>query len=211
MKPITVLLVDDHELVMDGIESILNESPNIQVVAKAASVSLAEMLIRQHQPDLVLTDISMGERSGLLLTQQITQQFPWIRVLVLSMHSDVEYIASLIKAGAVGYLLKNVKQGELFMAIEAVMDGRQYIQQSIADQYARARQLKEEVQQKKVLTPREIEIIRLIAQEVSTIEISRQLFLSELTVETHRKNIYRKTGVKTIVGLMNYAREQGLL
>lgn len=196
---------------MDGMESILNEAPHIQVVGKASSAAAAEALVENLGPDLVLTDISMGEVSGLDLTRRLAQAHPLVKVLVLSMHDEVQHIASLLDAGAMGYLLKNVKQEELFAAIEHVMAGRQYIQRSIAGHYARARQRQEDAQKQSLLSPREIEIIRLIARELTTAEISRQLFLSEHTVETHRKNIARKTGVKTVVGLLNYARERGLL
>ena len=192
-------------------ESILNEAPHIQVVGKASSAAAAEALVENLGPDLVLTDISMGEVSGLDLTRRLAQAHPLVKVLVLSMHDEVQHIASLLDAGAMGYLLKNVKQEELFAAIEHVMAGRQYIQRSIAGHYARARQRQEDAQKQSLLSPREIEIIRLIARELTTAEISRQLFLSEHTVETHRKNIARKTGVKTVVGLLNYARERGLL
>lgn len=210
MKNINVILVDDHDILMDGIESILKEAPYIQVVGKAASVTLAEDLIQKKQPELVITDINMGEESGLELTKHVIHKFPHIKVLVLSMHEDVQHISSMLDAGALGYLLKNVKQSELFIAIENIMAGRQYIQQSIAKNYARARHSQLEARKQSLLTPRELEISRLIVNEFTTAEISKQLFLSEHTVETHRKNIWRKTGVKSVIGLLNYVREQGL-
>jgi DNA-binding NarL/FixJ family response regulator len=108
-------------------------------------------------------------------------------------------------------LLKNVKQDELLLAIDNVMAGKQYIQQSIATLYARARQQQHIAEKQSTLSPREIEIIKLITQALTTAEISKKLFLSEHTVDTHRKNIGRKTGAKTAVALLNYAREQGIL
>lgn len=211
MQKIQILLVDDHDIVLDGIASILKNAPHVEVVGKASSATAAEVLVRQLQPDLVLTDISMGEVSGLELTKHIKQQFPAIRVMVLSMHDNVHHISSLLEAGATGYLLKNVKQEELFDAIHSVMAGQRYIQQSLWENYIRARHQLEAVQKQNVLTPRELEIIRLIAQERTTAEISRQLYLSEKTVETHRKNIGRKTGAKTAISLLKYAREHGLI
>ena len=208
---IRILLVDDHDIVMDGIASLLSEAPHLQVVGKASSACAAETLIGQLHPDLVLTDISLGEISGLELTRKIVQQHPGTKVMVLTMHDGAQYISSLFEAGALGYLLKNVRQEELFAAIEQVMAGRQYLQQSIAPAYARAMRAQQQAEKQSPLSPREIEIIRLIARELTTAEISRQLFLSEHTIETHRKNIIRKTGVKSVIGLMNYAREQGLL
>lgn len=208
---IRILLVDDHDIVMDGIASIISEAPHLQVVGKASSAPVAEQLVAQLQPDLVLTDISLGEVSGLQLTRNIVQAFPAVKIIVLTMHDGVQYISSLLDAGALGYLLKNVRQEELFTAIEQVMAGRQYLQQSIAGVYARNIRAQQQAEKHSSLSPREIEIIRLIALEFTTAEISRQLFLSEHTIETHRKNIIRKTGVKSVIGLMNYAREQGLL
>ncbi len=208
---IRILLVDDHDIVMDGIASILGDAPNLQVVGKASSAAAALKEVQQLQPDLVLTDISLGEVTGLELTRQVVQTAPLTKVMVLTMHDEPHYISSLFEAGALGYLLKNVRQEELFTAIEEVMGGRQYLQQSIAPHYARSMRAQQDAEQQSPLSPREIEIIRLIAQELTTAEISRQLFLSEHTIETHRKNIIRKTGVKSVIGLMNYARERGLL
>ncbi|HYH15794.1 MAG TPA: response regulator transcription factor [Flavisolibacter sp.] len=211
METVKIILVDDHDILMDGIESILKGDPYCQVVGKASSAEIAEHLIQQLRPDLVLTDISLGEVSGLELTKRIKAQFPALQVMILTMHDSVQQISSLLEAGAKGYLLKSIKQDELFLAIRTVMADQQYIQQSLIESYTRARQQLQKAEKQSVLTPREIEIIRLIAKEHTTAEISRQLFLSEHTVETHRKNITRKTGAKTVIGLVNYAKEQGLL
>lgn len=196
---------------MDGIASLLSEAPHLQVVGKASSADKAEELIGRLAPDLVLTDISLGEISGLELTERIVRKFPATRVVVLTMHDDVQHITALLKAGAQGYLLKNVRQEELLLAIKQVVSGQQYLQQSIAGRYVRSLRLQQEAARQSSLSPREIEIIRLIARELTTTQISRALFLSEHTVETHRKNIIRKTGAKSIIGLVNYARQQGLL
>jgi DNA-binding NarL/FixJ family response regulator len=211
VNPIKVLLVDDHDIVMDGIASLLSEAPDLQVVGKASSAARAEELLHQLAPDLVLTDISLGETTGLALTRYITGKFPAIKVMVLTMHEDVHYITALLEAGALGYLLKNVRQDEMLLAIKQVMAGQPYLQQSLAGRYARSLRQQQDAARQSPLSPREIEIVRLIAREFTTSQISRELFLSAHTVETHRKNIIRKTGVKSIIGLMNYARQQGLL
>jgi len=208
---IHIILVDDHDILLDGIASILQQAANLRVVGKASSARVAETMIQQLQPDLVITDISMGEVSGLELTKRIRQQFPLVKVMVLSMHDSVQHIYSLLEAGASGYLLKNVKQEELLSAIQLVMAGQRYIQKSLVEGYLRARKQLETADKQNVLTPREIEIIQLIAQERTTAEISRQLYLSEKTVETHRKNIGRKTGAKTAISLLKYAREHGII
>lgn len=204
-------MVDDHDILMDGIESILNEDERLAVAGKASSAAIAKELIEKHHPHLIFTDISMGEVSGLELTKFITAEYPLIKVIVLSMHDNEQHISSMLEAGATGYLLKNIKKEELFSAIENVMSGNRYIQQSLAGQYFRACQLRKEGEKESRLSPREIEIIHLIAQGQTTAAISRKLFLSEKTIETHRKNIGRKTGAKTIVSLLNYMKEHGLL
>ena len=211
MEKIKIILVDDHDIVMDGIASLLCDAPHLKVVGKASSGIAAETMVKQLHPDIIITDVSMGEVWGLELTKRIASKFPLVKVIVLTMHDSVRYISSLLEAGAHGYLLKSVRQDELFAAINQVWKGHQYIQQSLAASYVRALGALEAAQKKSKLSPREIEIIRLIVEEKTTAEISRELFLSEHTVETHRKNIGRKTGVKTPIGLINYAREHGLL
>lgn len=211
MERIKLLLVDDHDIVLDGIASLLNDIPHVQVVCKATSGALAKTLVQKHRPDLVFTDISMGDVSGLELTRFILQYDPTIRVIVLTMHESVQHVASLLDAGAMGYLLKNVRQEELLTAISSVMAGNQYIQHSIANEFNRFIRQKQVAEKQSPLSPREIEILRLVARELTTAEISQQLFLSVHTIETHRKNIIRKTGAKSVIGLLNYAREQGLL
>jgi DNA-binding NarL/FixJ family response regulator len=206
-----ILLVDDHDIVIDGMAFILNEVPHLQVVGKATSAAIAESLIRRCQPDLVLTDISMGEVSGLALTEWIIQHFPATKIIVLTMHDSLKHITEMLEAGAMGYLLKNVRQEELLAAIECVAAGRPYIQQSLAPSYARSLRQLQAAEKQSPLSPREIEILRLVAQDLTSVQISRQLFLSVYTIDTHRKNIFRKTGVKSTIGLLNYARQQGLL
>lgn len=211
MPKIKIMLVDDHDLVMDGIASLFNEMPEFQIVGKASSVSLARTMIQQVDPHLVLTDISMGETSGIDIIRHCNEHFPTIKFIVLTMHDSVQHISAMLQAGALGYLLKNVKQDELFTAVQSVMAGRQYIQKSLAGNYVRALNRQATAEKQSPLSPREIEIVRLIAQDFSTAGISKQLFLSEHTVETHRKNIGRKIGAKTIAGLISYAREHHLL
>jgi DNA-binding NarL/FixJ family response regulator len=211
LEKVKVFLVDDHDILMDGIEAILKDAEDVIVVGKANSVEMAEQYIKVKQPDVVLTDISMGKKSGLDLTKFLQQHFPKIKVVILSMHDDYFNISSLIKAGASGYLLKNVKNEELHKAIAKVMNNETYIQQSITSKFVNGYVKDSQTEKINNLSPREIEIIRLIVEENTTIEISKRLFISEHTVETHRKNIWRKTGAKSIIGLINYAKEHQLI
>lgn len=208
MKQIRLVLVDDHEILMDGMAALLNGIPGIQVIAKCATVNDALYNIDLLKPQLVITDISMGESGGLQLLNEMRTRFPLVRAIVLSMHHTAAYIQTMIEAGASGYLLKNVRESELVKAIETVMAGQEYIQQELVGKYSKE---PPENSRTNLLSAREIEIIRLISQEFSTAEIAARLFLSQFTVETHRKNILRKTNSKSVVGLLNYAREQKLL
>lgn len=210
MQKIKVFLVDDHNILMDGVEAILKDIKNVTVVGKANSIEMTEQLLRINLPDLVLTDINIGGKSGLDLTKYIKKEYPQIKIIVLSIHDDFLNITNMIRAGASGYLLKNVKNDELYRAIAKVMNGETYIQGSIANN---VNSVLDNKQNEKAtnLSPREIEIIKLIAKEHTSAEIGRILFISEHTVETHRKNIWRKTGVKSTIGLLNFAKEHNIL
>jgi len=210
MKKVKVFLVDDHDILMDGIEAILKDAGNLVVVGKANSVDKAQELMKNNIPDLILTDISLGEKSGLDLTKYVKKEYPQTKVMVLSMHDDFLNMTNMLKAGASGYLLKNVKNAELHKAIVTVMEGGSYIQDSIA---SKLKNISQNGNQHQInnLSAREIEIIRLIAKEHTSAEIGKILFISEHTVETHRKNIWRKTGVKSTIGLLNFANDHNLL
>ncbi|MET0573439.1 MAG: response regulator transcription factor [Pedobacter agri] len=210
MKKIKVFLVDDHDILMDGIVAILKDVANLVVVGKSNSVDTAQELIKSSVPDLILTNINLGEKSGLDLTKYVKKEYPQIKVMVLSMHDDILNMTNMLKAGASGYLLKNVKNAELHMAIVTVMEGGSYIQDSIASKLKNVSQSTHQHQINN-LSAREIEIIRLISKEHTSAEIGKMLFISEHTVETHRKNIWRKTGVKSTIGLLNFAKDQHLL
>jgi len=211
MQKIKVFLVDDHDILLDGVEAILKDVENIAVIGKANSVEMAEKLLKTNLPDLVLTDISLGEKSGLDLTKYIKKEYPHIKIIVLSMHDDFLNITNMIRAGASGYLLKNVRNDELHGAIAKVMSGGTYIQDSIATKVNHVFNNNKQNEKANNLSPREIEIIKLIAKEHTSAEIGRILFISEHTVETHRKNIWRKTGVKSTIGLLNFAKDHDLL
>jgi DNA-binding NarL/FixJ family response regulator len=210
---ISVFLVDDHDILLDGIEAMLRESPTIKVVGKANSVEMAAQYIKVYKPDVVVTDISMPEKSGIELTTCLKESHPQIKIIALSMHDELSYISAMMKAGASGYLLKTVKNRELVEAICNVYAGETYIQQSLYKNFVNYLQTQNTPNNNKsqLLSAREIEIIRLIARDMTTNEISEQLHLSAYTVETHRKNIWRKTGVKSLLGLVNFAKENHLL
>ena len=210
---INVFLVDDHDILLDGIAAILKESASelITVVGRANTAEMAEQYIKANKPDVVITDISMPGRSGAELTILLKKKYSELKIIALSMHSEANYITAMLNAGASGYLLKTVKNDELITAICAIHKGETYIQQSLARGFTNHQHHSNTSEKAKMLSPREIEIIKLIAQDMTTADISKKLYLSVYTVETHRKNIWRKTGVKSLMGLINYAKANEIL
>jgi len=200
------LLVDDHKMVLDGLRMILSREKQIELVGEAYDGKQALEFLHQKQVDLVITDINMPEMSGTELTHVIKSEFPEIKTLILTVDSDSEVIHEILLAEAEGYILKNSGKQELLKAIERISSGGTYysneVLTAVTGRYVKTEKVREET---KSLTTRELEIIRLICQELTTQEIAERLFISPLTVETHRKNILRKTRIKTLVGLIKYA------
>ncbi len=214
-KPIRVLLVDDHPLVLEGISSRLETEKHLDVVGLAHNGRDALEQAQRLQPDVVMMDVSMPVMNGLEATQAFQARFPSVRVLILSMHDNREYILQLIRAGASGYILKDVSSDELIKAIETVHQGGTYFSASasqslFSEDAAPAAQntLKPDAQ---LLTPREETVLRLLAAGGSNKDIARQLDISVRTVETHRQNIKTKLNIQTAAGLTRFAIEQGLV
>jgi two-component system, NarL family, nitrate/nitrite response regulator NarL len=204
-KETSIFLVDDHRIFLEGIAHLLSMQEGFKIVGYSASASEAETILKSGNVDVLITDIQMMPISGIELTRTVKNQHPEIKVLGLSMFDKPEIIHSLIDAGADGYLLKDVEIDELVDAITTVMDGKTFYSSKIADTLFKS------IESKDLLTKREKEIIALIAKEKTNIEIADLLFISEYTVESHRKNIFRKTRSKSIVGLITYAYENKLI
>ncbi len=203
-KKITVALVDDHKIFVRGLTSLLNAEKQLSVLGFSSGSEVLNY-IENNQPDVIITDIQMPVMDGIQLTKEVKEKFPLIKIIVLSMLDKPEIIKELIDAGADGYLLKDIEKTELVKAIEEVFDGTIYYSGSIA------KTMMESYSNKDFLTKREKEIIRLIALEHTNIQIAEKLFISEYTVESHRKNIFRKTKAKSIVGLVKYAYDNKLV
>lgn len=210
-RKITVAIVDDHQIVIDGIVALLHNHPDIEVVA--ATTSSAQLLERMEllKPDVLLTDIFMPEMDGRELSKKVSQVYPQTRIIVLSMQGSPEWVNQLIdESNIAGYVIKNISRQELVKAIEIVHKGGIYFSHDISEALKhwkqRARQNNEGH-----LTQREIEIIRLIEKEMGTREIAASLHISERTVETHRKNIFRKTQTHSVLGLIKYAYQHKLV
>ena len=211
---INVIIVDDHQMFIDGIKSLLKGEKEVCVIGEALNGKILVELLKYKIPDIVLMDINMPEMDGIEATKYLTANLPQIKIIMLSMHSNTEFIAGLIEAGASGYILKNTGKKELLEAIHRVADGKTHfsgeITQLMMDSFKNpARKThKPELMQ---LTDREKEVLKLIAEECSTKEIAEKLFISPNTVETHRKNLFSKLKVKNLAGLVKYALQTGLI
>ncbi|OFZ00188.1 MAG: hypothetical protein A3K10_03510 [Bacteroidetes bacterium RIFCSPLOWO2_12_FULL_31_6] len=205
MDKIKLFLVDDHKIFVEGVANLLSDQSDLTIMGWAYDGSSAIQFLRENSVDIVLTDIQMPGMTGIELTQKIKEEFPDIRIIGLSMLDKKEIVQELISSGAEGYLLKDIEKSELLTAIRKVASGEYYYSSSIAGI------LMKNITEKDLLTKREKEIIKLIAEENTNSMIAEKLFISEHTVESHRKNIFRKTNAKSIVGLIKYAYENNLV
>ena len=205
MKKHTLIIADDHRIVHHGISQALNKEEHFVVVAEADSGNQAVSLAREHNPDLVLIDISMPDLNGMEATRQILAANPAIRVLALSMHTEKIYIRGMLDAGASGYILKSCSYNELVKALKAVLAGNIYLSPEITHLL-----IKGSPDRLSLLSLREREVFTLIAEGRTTREIADTLCLSGKTIDVHRKNIKDKLGIHTIAGLTKYAIAKGL-
>lgn len=212
MSKLKIFLVDDHQIMIDGIKALLQNENEFEIIGESTQAKNALEQLAKTEVDIVITDIQMPGMSGLEFTLALKKMKPSVPVLVLSMSADESNIEDMIKAGVSGYVLKNTGRIELSQAILKIADGQVYFSEAISMQMMRMLKVGNQIKDKEVsLTPREIEIIKLIAQELSNAEIGSKLFISERTVETHRKNIFRKTQAKSVIGLVRYATQHKLL
>ncbi len=211
-SPCRVLIADDHLLFADGVRSLLFDTSKWTVVGRAASGEEALSMLAKQEVDLLLTDISMPGISGIEVTQKAKAQYPDLKIIVLTMHSDPEIIREVMQAEAEGFILKDTEAEEFLAGIERVASGSTYYcHQAIATLMGKPALPSTQPNALDTLTPRELEILKLICQEFSTAEIGEQLFISPRTVETHRKHIMSKTNSQTLVGLIKTAFLNGLL
>ena len=208
-----VILVDDHKLFLEGLKSLLREDPRVEIVGEASNGRDAVRLCRELLPDIVITDVAMPELNGIEAARLILEQSPRTRIIVVSMHSSRRFIVGMLKAGAVGYLLKDCAFQELRDAISAVLDRKVYLSPAIAgilvDQVTRQGEIdKADLPE---LTPREIEVLQLLTEGKKASEVARQLHLSVKTVQTHRRNIMEKLDLHNLADLTKYAIQKGLI
>ena len=212
LKPIKVLLVDDHPLVLDGIRARLEDEGGIDVVGDACNGQDALEKAQSLSPDVVLMDVSMPVMNGFDATRKLRECCPQVRVLILSMHDNREYILQLIQSGAAGYILKDVSSEEMVKAIETMNQGGTYFSSGASQTlFARFDEPAASAQDSGVLTRRELTVLKLLAEGRNNKEIARELDISVRTVETHRQNIKSKLNIQTAAGLVRYAIEHNLV
>jgi DNA-binding NarL/FixJ family response regulator len=213
VKTVRVLLADDHTLVRAGIRALLDKLPEVQVVAEATDGRDALNLVKTYRPHVVLMDIAMPGLNGLEATRRMVKEFPRTNVLILSMHASEEYVLQALRGGAAGYLLKGAELAELALAIKAVARGETYLSPPISKQVIKeyVRRVGGEETLFERLTPRQREILQLIAEGTTTKNIGKALEISVKTVETHRAQLMERLDIYDVAGLVRYAIKIGLV
>ena len=204
-----LLIADDHGIVRSGLRLLLEREPDLEVVAEASDGAAARDLAIRERPDLAILDVRMPKLTGLQATREIREQAPDVSVLILSMHDDERYLFEALKAGASGYVLKRQADEDLLDAVRAVERGEPFLTPDA--QRALIKDVLERGEDADELTPREQEVVKLVAEAHTNREIAEILHLSEKTVESHRANAMRKLGMRDRVELVRYAVRRGLI
>ena len=213
MSKAKLLLVDDHVVVRQGLKALFANEPDVEIVGEAGNGREALSCIPELQPDVILMDISMPGLNGIEATRQIRQTHPDVKVVVLSMHANEEYVFQVLRAGASGYVLKQSDSMEVLNAIRAALSGGSFlsppISRTVIDDYVRRAEARGQGSDLELLTSRQREVLQLLAEGLSNQEIAKQLSISIKTVETHRSNMMNKLGVSSKTELIKYALRKG--
>ncbi len=207
---IKIYLVDDHQMLLDGLKAIISSEKDFEIVGECTLPLLAFEQIQLLKPDIVLTDINMPELSGIDLVRKLNPRMSNTKFIALSMFGERSYIKDMLQAGVKGYILKNTGREELVRAIKTVYEGNEFFSEEV-ENVIESNPVNDEKINTINLTEREVDIIDCIAKEMTNAQIAEALFISERTVETHRKNIFRKTGIKGVVGLVKFALDKGFI
>lgn len=208
---IRILIVDDHEVVRDGVKIIFGEQSGLATFGEASTAPEALRLVREQDWDIVVLDLSLGGRNGLELLKELKQIRPRLPVLILSMHSEEQYARRAFKAGAAGYVTKDSPRAELIKAVEKVMEGGRYVSPALAERLLVDLERGSDRPPHEILSDREFEVLRLIASGKTVGEIADLLSLSDKTISTYRARILEKMGMKTNAELTHYAIQNKLV
>ena len=208
---IKVLVVEDSPVVREFLVHILGSDPDIRVVGTAHDGEEALDVVRRTRPDVITMDIHMPRLNGLEATARLRKAWPTMRVVILSMHQNEEYVRQALHNGAVAYILKDAAPQELEQALQAVLRGDTYLSPAIAKRFSATRTALQASPHTAQLTPRQVEVLRLVAQGLSSKEIARNLDVSVKTVDTHRTSLMRQLDIHEVAGLVRYAIRTGLI
>ena len=202
---IKIIIVDDHQLFIDGIKSILAKEIDIEVIAEANNgPEVLQLLANEIQPNIIITDIRMPIMDGISLTRNLVKNYPNIKILALSMYDQTSDVIEMLDVGAKGYVTKNVEKKELVSAIHTLIKGDYFFSKNLS-QDIKEWFNKEQISNSTTLTKREKEILNLLVNGRTSLQMAKQLKLSKYTIDTHRKNIHKKLGIKTNAGLVKFA------
>ncbi|MGD2155618.1 MAG: response regulator transcription factor [Anaerolineales bacterium] len=208
-----VLIADDHTIVRTGLRALLQAETTLEIVGEATGGYEAIQLVDELMPDILVLDISMPDLDGISVTRQLHPTYPDLKILILTLHEDKAMLREAIKSGASGYILKKAAETELISAIQIVMRGDMYVEPSMLRDLLKEQPklLNNSHEPVETLTPREVDVLKLIVQGYTNRQIGEELGISVRTVEGHRANLTGKLGLRSRVELVRYAREQGLL
>jgi DNA-binding NarL/FixJ family response regulator len=213
-----IIITDDHQLILDGLRSIITGESDLHLLAEANNGQQALALCESLQPDMVMMDIDMPVMNGLEATIQIKKKFPSIRIMVLTMHDEAALIKRIMEVGADGYMLKNADQQELVSAIRKIAAGEKHFSEKVLQALKDGKTDSSQFSLRptdsvllSTLTEREVEILRLLAEGLSNKEIGDKIFISHRTVDTHRTNLMKKLDVHNVAGLIRFAIRNGLI
>jgi DNA-binding NarL/FixJ family response regulator len=209
LKKINIVLVDDHQILRDGLKSLIEQKSNLHIIGEAADGRSAIKLCAKLLPDVVITDVAMAGLNGIEAARQIHKNHPNIKIIGLSMHANKKFIQGMFKAGGYAYLLKDGDTDELITAITTVMQNKKYLSKNLNQNYLKFLHESNVVQEKKI-SSRETEVLQLLAEGKTSKEIGDLLFLSSKTVDVHRNNLMKKLDLHTIPELTKYAIREGL-
>jgi DNA-binding NarL/FixJ family response regulator len=208
---IHILLIDDHPLVLDGIKTMLKDEPSVEIVGACKTAAEALAFLSSKEPDIILLDISLPDMNGLELCEKIRTTNKQTKIIGLTSTNEAGIITGLLQRGGNGYLLKNMEREELLEAIRTVQKGKVYLSKSANDKVLEQFQSTKAAEETHLLTRREKEILQLLADGLTGPQIAEKLFLSPLTVETHRKNLFRKFNAHSVQLLLKIARDSKLV
>jgi len=215
MKKKRIVIAEDHTILRAGLRALLAAQEDVEVIAEAGDGREAVRITDKHVPDLLLIDLSMPKLNGMEAIREIKNRHPQIKVIVLTVHKNDEYIVASLDAGADGYILKDASQNELVLAIEYVMNGKVFLSPGISDKvvsgYLEQQKGKKKTTLLDILTRRELEILKMIAEGHKNKDIAAQLFISLKTVEKHRSNLMQKLDLRNTAALTAYAIDKGIV